>query len=175
MEKHIRTAHPKGPFECTECSELFPLKMILYDHMRYSHPPERLPCNECDRTFSTKQQLLIHQITHSDNSAEFIKLRNSMVRKEYECDICLNTKGTSQLFKSKHQIARHKICVHMFPKGLKCEECGKIYRKKSQLQRHQIASHSAAPYVCDKCGKKFVKEMFYKRHRRREHRKSLTS
>lgn len=165
LNEHFREAHGRKPVSCPECNVVFPGKTMLDEHIRCLHPKQRLQCNECYRTFVSKPSLLLHQISHSDNTPVFVEVRGRLIRENHDCDIC------GKFFKTKHLLARHHIVAHLFPKGIKCELCERVFKSKSQQQRHLIASHSEDPYVCELCGKHFVKEIFYKRHRKREHRR----
>lgn len=57
----------------------------------------------------------------------------------------------------------------MQDKEFKCEECGKVFKRNSDLVRH-VATHSESrPYKCNTCGKTYKRSTHLKRHIERIH------
>ncbi|XP_060636208.2 zinc finger protein 883-like [Anolis sagrei] len=52
------------------------------------------------------------------------------------------------------------------PKSYKCSDCGKVYRRSTDLGRHQRTHTGERPYPCLDCGKSFSRSSILIEHRR---------
>lgn len=48
---------------------------------------------------------------------------------------------------------------------VQCEECGRSFKKISDLKRHYVAHSNDCPFECEECGQRFRKQNNLKQHR----------
>ncbi|XP_069034338.1 zinc finger protein 235-like [Embiotoca jacksoni] len=56
--------------------------------------------------------------------------------------------------------------THKHEKSLKCDTCGKVFKKNYSLDRHVRTHTGERPYSCDVCGKTFIEPSTLKVHER---------
>lgn len=138
LKRHIQT-HLNRRFEC-ECGKVFTSNISLTNHRRTHKHPVNLECVKCGKTFITKHRLAQHMQTHSKRL----------------CHIC----GASI---STVNINTH-ILTHSTARDYKCE-CGKDFKRQTDLDRHALTHTNIKNYECDICRRKFTRNSHLVLHR----------
>ncbi len=115
----------------------------MREHIDKVHEPYRAMCPVCAKEVKPKA-LQVHLQRHED------KAQN----KVFKCDMDDNCD-----FESSTQMGlyTHKRNVHNPNlKKLQCDECGRVYKYRSDLDRHRLAAHKPKQFICDLCGNKFA-------------------
>ncbi|RUS73251.1 hypothetical protein EGW08_018994 [Elysia chlorotica] len=115
----------------------------------------------CDRYLDPQEQVVcLHQKTVQDHPLNIDQLHCQSIvwREKFSNSKCAKTYKCEQcgkVFLKKSDLARHKPS-HSSEKPYKCEECGMSFSYKESLKRHnQIHTK---PYMCEYCGKRFLKK-----------------
>jgi len=142
----------------------------------------------CDRVFSKAGRLAVHRLTHtgerphvcpkcnvSYTRASHLKRHVESVHEQgqFFCD----HSGCEAVLRSSEHLKRHVRLVHGTPKSrlLTCDQCDKVFIKRSQLAAHAEVEHGVAseishrPHACQKCEKSFAYASQLKRHVQRWH------
>jgi KRAB domain-containing zinc finger protein len=102
-------------------------------------------CEMCDLVFDRKDNLKIHtkSVHRSEDEAK------------YNCNTC------EPSFKRKYHLMRHKQEQHMNMVKIKCDFCGKLYGRESDLKIHVKKLHELR---CASCEKPFTNKSELKKH-----------
>ena len=135
-----------------------------------------MSCTLCDRTFRSNYDLKMHMQRHIDNKP----LRN---KTSEDC------KAEDKLLPSKQTDVENKTTIDKksedgksdeawIPikarRNLKCEECGKIFRRIHGLRNHLISHREKIDpkfkearkiHMCDQCPRSFTNRQVLKRHK----------
>ena len=124
LNRHIRSAHDKIPFECTECPMAFPRYSALVTHRNMSHSTdERFNCKHCGRRFGRLPHARLHEKTHEDP--------------QFQCKFC------AKLVRSKEKLVAHER-FHTGERPFVCNVCGNGYVSKPALSQHKEFMHDDA-------------------------------
>lgn len=162
MKKHMKDMHGDASNQqCTVCGKFIRSSTAMKQHMRIhqGRGMEKLQCPFCFKWVKGKSYLRKHiQCLHEEKGQLF------------QCDVCQHESPNSQA------LAAHKQRVHEFVESgdkLKCEYCGKSFKRLIYLREH-IALHTGEQlYTCEFCGKKFKSNANYYSHRKKNHSEEL--
>lgn len=121
----------KKQFECTLCSKILSTKDSLKKHSMLHTGEKPYECVLCSKHFISKNSMITHMEIHT---------REPPVC----CSVCNNLIDVNII--ASH-IEDHKL------KRFSCNDCGKLFRLKSELKKHQIMHEDKIPHKCDVCGK----------------------
>ncbi|XP_050087413.1 zinc finger protein 569-like [Anopheles aquasalis] len=111
----------------------------------------------CNASFDSHKQLLHHvEEQHAVRRRIHVSERT---QHDFVCEVC--QLGFS---KEKNLLAHQNRCA--LKKGNICTSCGKGFKHPSGLEEHVLIEHSDAPpkFECDQCGKLFKKKSLIKLH-----------
>ena len=151
LKRHIETVHErKNPFQCNMSDRKVSSKDQLKKHKSLSHSYQ---CDNCEKMFTILFDLNNHNAsTHS-----------IFDKKPFKCNYCDVT------IKLKRQLKRHIEEIHMRTKSFQCEDCDKLFGRKTYFKKHNSLNH---PYPCNSCKKKFIKRLQLKSHYLSVHKKA---
>ena len=156
-------------FNCKLCSSTFKEKRYFFSHWKTVHVAKKtVKCEYCPEVFTYRSQRLRHTRTlhpevyeDLENPIENSAGCSSDVKKEYECELCL------QQFHKKESLEQHLELGHEGDKVERtCEFCQKVFKKSKYLLLHLRAVHSANKFICkrDNCGREFSFQRSLQRH-----------
>lgn len=141
MSKHVPNSD-RG-FNCPQCGKACATQSCLDLHVRTIHTKEmRHFCEMCGKGYCSEAAFRAHLKTHEVKATE-------------ACDIC-----------GKHffYMLKHKQRAHQEVERVRCEICGKEY-KKHLFSRHMRAFHSGqTSFKCTICEKEFRLHKNYQEH-----------
>ncbi|CAG9761879.1 unnamed protein product [Ceutorhynchus assimilis] len=195
--EHIESHHPElanRTYCCGICSLSFRY-MPLYDlHLAAVHPstakterkrkrnvakylPEgsTLKCDECNKTYSTKQSYNSHIKGHLKKPCPICKnlitiynLNKHITNHNAGPAVCHLCGITT---KNPESLRGHMYYTHS-QKRLKCETCGRIFKKLYAFKMHIKKEHTGdRSFTCDACGKRFFTKYELNQHIRTRHLK----
>lgn len=161
-------------YQCSVCSEHFPLRSSLKSHLQQQHEAnakceasdickasshhkfcnkfkkeKEWQCRKCLEVFSMESELQKHQaLTHHDTEAV-----------SWLCDVCgkrYSQPAKLNQHKKSHLPAEFKY-IHQ------CTHCPKRYINSSRLREH-MQKHEEKKYMCKVCGKLFSTKQILKQH-----------
>ena len=133
-------------FICTKCKDSFDneeelKKHIEVDHrkkVRQKYPIDReVNCDECEEVFDNLNKLAVHNKEKHGIEGD-------------PCPICGK-------YLKRSSMRNHIEKVHNSDKAKKytCEECGKVYKTKTDLDTHYTKHTGEKLYTCPTCGKSY--------------------
>ncbi|XP_072019096.1 uncharacterized protein [Amphiura filiformis] len=179
MKRHVG----ETPFECKQCGDKFASGEELIQH-RTNHVDDKiaLKCHHCVKTFPTLAKLQKHLskfttgykrkrlicdkcgIRLDSNYQRDIHMREAHTGEEiFKCTNC------GKKFLQESELSQH---VETGCESLRCEECDKLFKRKSFLKDHMISMHSKEmpPHLqCKYCFKSLSSERQLQKHIKRVH------
>ena len=147
-------------YQCDQCDTKFRLRKYLEKHIRFKHGTNNYPCEACGTNFRYPHHLKRHKITiHDENDGKYIFAGENIV-KIFSCEIC------SKEFKRKDHLNKHLPTHSKSKDNFFCEFCEETFSRKDTLKEHIKVYHENPDicYTCQQCGKKFKKNSNLKRH-----------
>ena len=142
--KHLRT---HDIYICTKCPEEFPSNEELSEHYQSSHPKverkkkynidREIDCELCEEHFDNLEALSKHNIEHHDIAGD-------------PCPIC-----GKHLQKSSMRNHIEKVHNADTARKYTCQDCGKVYKTKTDLDTHYTKHSGEKMYTCQVCGKSY--------------------
>lgn len=129
----------------------FEHKKLLIGHIAAKHNQELMPkCRFCTRKFSRVDVRDSHEREmHKDGNTE----------PHFKCAEC------DEGFDLREDLMNHRIRIHYSGPIHTCEECGKIFKKKSVMEMHS-ASHKKKTIQCDVCKMMFTFKTGLAKHKK---------
>lgn len=171
---------------CGLCLETFPRNVNLRNHQITVHNGNAYACNLCDcmtRTYHAIQRHIVR--THSDertflcqHCAQSYKFSWELKRhvhkshtgvtreRSHACHLCDKKFFTSQMLKT------HINSVHLNLRPFSCsfDDCGKTFKKKTNLNYHRQVHTKENLFACIICHKKFTFKGNLKAHLKNIHK-----
>ncbi|ETN60902.1 hypothetical protein AND_007462 [Anopheles darlingi] len=144
------------------CSASFGTHKQLLDHVEEQHAVRRrihgsertshdFVCEVCQLGFCKEKNLIAHQNRFS-------------LKKANICTFC--GKG----FKHPSGLEEHILIEHSdVPPRFECDQCGKIFKKKSLIKLHMVTHQRNREFTCDQCDRQFHFRYQLKQHNRTVH------
>lgn len=137
--KHTSIAEKR--FYCQPCDIAFRTNQSYKSHQHSKHgAAAKYVCDICARGFRQKSDLVTHQLSHSEEGLEKLKI---------QCEHC------HKWMKNKKSIWTHRrICQSSGP--VACDICGKMAPNPEQLKNHKKFMHQdQRVHQCSYCEKAF--------------------
>uniref|UniRef100_A0A182F649 C2H2-type domain-containing protein n=1 Tax=Anopheles albimanus TaxID=7167 RepID=A0A182F649_ANOAL len=144
------------------CSASFDTHKQLLDHVEQQHAVRRrihiserkhhdYVCEVCQLGFSKEKNLLVHQ-------------NRFALKKGNICTFC--GKG----FKHPSGLEEHLLIEHSdAPPRFECDQCGKLFKKKSLIKLHMVTHQRNRGFACDQCDRQFHFRYQLNQHKRTVH------
>ncbi|GLH00428.1 Protein suppressor of hairy wing [Gryllus bimaculatus] len=145
LEKHLLSHTQEYRCQCEVCGKCFVQRQALDDHLRKHRGAFRFTCSHCKKGFLYASSLQVHERSHTGE-------------RPFVCQHCGKT-----FISSSHLTSHLQLCSG--EKIFLCDHCDKKFATSLQLKSHMITSHESNPqHKCDVCGKVFVKPSDLKVH-----------
>ena len=150
-------------FICPTCKECFDSSEHLEKHSQTEHrkreirkyqTDRELKCDQCNESFLDLDSLSKHNIEHHGIQGDPCPvcgkyLKRSSMRNHIE-----------KIHNSDNARWENEICLshfryHSFPRKYTCEECGKVYKTKTDLDTHFTKHTGDKLFTWPTCGKSF--------------------
>ena len=164
LNRHIVCHTQEEKFQCDQCEKKFRHRASLLKHQKCMHNGIVYTCHICGKVYNHSHGLTEHiNVKHLNMDHKYggIRRKYSELEKNEMCDDC----GMS--FVSKSDLKRHQITRHTKDFPFKCENCGMGFLncKKSNYEIH--VAKCGKLYTCDECGKVFNKKSNFQVHMKR--------
>ncbi|XP_005103940.1 zinc finger protein 543 isoform X2 [Aplysia californica] len=151
LEKHARIhARRSGALACEQCGLVVHSSAELAQHSATEHSERKFTCNTCGKTFSAQHYLQLHTRTHT-------------MAKTYACSFC------PKKFSFHALLVKHEDRVHKNQADIKCEQCGRTFKRRENLNRHMRSHTGEKSFQCPACGQAFTEKGSMKRHYQSQH------
>ncbi|KAK2143551.1 hypothetical protein LSH36_832g00057 [Paralvinella palmiformis] len=100
---------------------------------------------------------------HSSEGSDAIPIKHSLRRKRVKDVSSLRCNVCGKLFKKAWHLKDH-LLIHTGEKPFKCDMCGKGFRRQSYIKQHQMLHTGEKPFSCTSCNKSFRSTSELKQH-----------
>ncbi|EAT33315.1 AAEL014398-PA [Aedes aegypti] len=179
--KHTSIAEKR--FYCVECDIAFRTNQSYRTHLHSKHgAAAKYVCDICARGFRQRSDLLTHQLTHSAEGLEQLKIQCERCHKWMKnkksiwthrkicqstgpvaCDIC------GKMAPNPAQLKSHKKYMHQDQRVHQCSYCEKAFKRPIDLKEHETIHTGEVLYSCNFCTKTFNSNSNLYSHRRKMH------
>ncbi|XP_066939177.1 zinc finger protein 761-like isoform X2 [Macrobrachium rosenbergii] len=175
---HMKQHSPnKNIFKCLFCDKEYFERNNIIRHVRTRHAfseseighrdtEEAFQCRVCKESFPSEKSCICHEICvhsfiepsreHGGNTADcnnseikdITDMKESVADPEKESNLVLNKQSSKRHKENRYQ----------------CENCGKVFRYKTELDAHSYTHLEGKPFTCEECGKQFKCRKTHKMH-----------
>ncbi|CAG5116304.1 unnamed protein product [Candidula unifasciata] len=151
LEKHAKI-HAKhiGGYPCLMCGLVFTDTDTLGEHTQLTHTEVSWKCKLCGKFFAEERHMILHEKCHQTIKA-------------FSCNFCPKSFATRVL------LLKHEETIHASNKEIKCEECGKQFKRRENLTRHVLSHTGIKNHRCEVCGMAFTEKGSLTRHTKSQH------
>ena len=160
ISEHGSKKVSKSKWTCNVCSKVFNSFYSVNEHRKSEHDTIlNHRCTLCDKAFAGKKALNLHFQTHTNE-------------RKFPCDMC------EKSFKHRQSLRRHKVKLHIVPKGHICYVCDQQFDEEISLRSHVITAHKGdlaemKEYECDVCRDIFDSPHFLRLHLYEVHKQKM--
>lgn len=179
--KHTSIAQKR--FYCEPCDIAFRTNQSYKTHQHSKHgAAAKYVCDICARGFRQKSDLITHQLSHSAEGLEKLKIQCEHCLKWMKnkksiwthrricqssgpvaCDIC------GKMAPNPEQLKSHKKFMHQDQRVHQCSYCEKAFKRPIDLKEHETIHTGEVLYTCNFCPKTFNSNSNLYSHRRKMH------